>query len=217
MEDLELNSIKLSIEAILFQLSQRVSFQEICKHFPEISIDILRALLDELMRDYDNRDSIFEIRLNSDDSYLFQVRAPVLNHPKVRVFTHGKQFDARFTEVLAFIALNQPINLHDIIEFLGNRIVSIVNSLEDQGYIRKERNNNEESAPYITTALFADYMGIPNDMDVIKQAIQSEFECEQQKQIRKTFHKQKAKKRSTLDEISEAEIHAAAEKFDAIY
>ena len=134
-------------------------------------------------------------------------------------------------QLLSFIAFNQPITLEDIIEFLSPKVKKILSGLIQKGFIQPEpipaaETESEISPNYITTALFADYMGIANDLSTIKQTIQKYYEQLEQKQntphppkrhcekIERSFE---PKADSLFEIVSEEDFKAAVAKFDEVY
>jgi chromosome segregation and condensation protein ScpB len=228
---------KLQIEAALFISPQPISIVDIHNQLDDIPQSILAELLHELIRDYKGFQGAIEIHHFPNDTYQMLVCHDVIIEPEIIPFTSGAEFTPAELQVLAFIAFNQPITQEDIFEFLGSKCKKVIIKLESKGYLVKDAvsqtgdmpdqsNNPSESLPYRTSPLFADYMGIRDDMDTIKNTIQSYYESLKQKaeapKVQKKIKFQEMIPRESKPDrlfeiVSEADFKAAVANFDKTY
>jgi len=168
------------VEATLFKNSQPLSIIELHKILPQIPESLLSPFIAEITQDYLSYQSALQIRRFPDNKFGFVIRPDIMEESAIIHFTKKADLESTDVQILAFVAYNQPIELQDILDFLDKKAKRSIQLLEQQGYISAVRCKNDgiESCIYSTTPYFADYMGIPNDLDQIKAMIQAQYdEC----------------------------------------
>ncbi len=146
-------SLKKIIEAILFSSSDPITLSELSKVVGE-KADIVKNALDELISDYNNRDSAIEI-LQMGDKYIMRVKPEYAEY--VEKYSE-REFDRATLRTLAVIAVKQPITLSRLAKIRGNKCYEHVRKLREMGFIKTERKGR--STIITTTKEFAAYFGL---------------------------------------------------------
>ncbi|UYP45079.1 Segregation and condensation protein B [Candidatus Lokiarchaeum ossiferum] len=174
---------KLLIEAALFKAGKEISIEELSIGLKTIPKKIIIKIINELISDYNSYDSAIEIYQFSSNSFGMQVKTTIMHEVGVIKFTEQQKFKPNEIKTLAFIAYNQPIELQDVVDFIGKAAKKSVNSLKKEGFVNISINSynalNEageevkiKTKVISTTKIFADYLGIPNEKNLIKKKIQ---------------------------------------------
>jgi len=152
---------KRVLETALICAQQPLAMRELRSLFDEqIGADTLRAMLDELVRDWSGR-GVELVTLSS--GWRFQSR------PEMREFLdrlHPEKpprYSRATLETLAIIAYRQPVTRGDIEDIRGVTVSSqIVKSLEDRGWIEAIGYREAPGRPalYATTRQFLDDLGL---------------------------------------------------------
>lgn len=152
---------KIVLEAALLTAPQPLPLAELRKLFAdEINADTLRALLDELRRDWHGR-GIELVPLAS--GWRFQ------STPAMRVFIErlnperAPKYSRAVLETLAIIAYRQPVTRGDIEEIRGVTVSApVVKTLEDRGWIETIGHREAPGRPalFATTRAFLDDLGL---------------------------------------------------------
>jgi segregation and condensation protein B len=144
------------IEAALFAAGKTLSLKDLTRlsGLPE---DEVRAVADELIKDYIARQSGIEIR-SFEDRYVMQVRASLAREV---ISVAPREINAPLIRTLAIIAYKQPIKQSDLAEIRGNKSYSHVKELEQMGLINAKKLGRTKVLA--TTKGFAEYFGLGSD------------------------------------------------------
>ncbi|MBI3370123.1 MAG: SMC-Scp complex subunit ScpB [Burkholderiales bacterium] len=126
----------------------------------EVGMDTLRALLDELARDWDGR-GVELVALAS--GWRFQSRPEMRNYLDRLHPEKPPHYSRAAMETLAIIAYRQPVTRGDIEDIRGVTVSSqIVKQLEDRGWIEPIGYREAPGRPalYATTRQFLDDLGL---------------------------------------------------------
>lgn len=174
---------KLLVEAALFKAGKEISIEQLFIGLKIIPKKIIRNIIKELISDYNLYNSALEIYQYNSDTFSLQVKTEIMSEVGVINFTEQQKFKPNEIKTLAFIAYNQPIELQDVVDFIGKAAKKSVNSLKKEGFVSISTNSygvlNEDgeeikmkTKEISTTKIFSDYLGIPNEMNLIKEKIQ---------------------------------------------
>jgi len=161
------------IEARLFLSPKGMSLADLRILFPNYPENEIRGSISFLTAHYVEANGALEIYCQN-DFYILQVKPILLNSPYLRQFIAGREFSKAEVEILAFIAYHQPIELQDIMDFIGPKAKKIIIDLEKRGFIQKREENEENTIlkEYVTTEQFAHFLGVTNEKPTIKKAIE---------------------------------------------
>jgi segregation and condensation protein B len=147
---------KALIEAALFAAGKALSLKDLSR-LSGLSEEGVRALAEELARDYSLRGSGIEIR-SFENSYGMQVRATLARDI---ISVAPKEIDAPLIRTLAIIAYKQPLKQSKLAEIRGNKSYSHVKELEQMGLISAKKKGRTKLLT--TTKGFAEYFGLVSD------------------------------------------------------
>jgi chromosome segregation and condensation protein ScpB len=171
---------RMKLEAVLFSVPDGLTISELHNVASHLSVESLTKQLESLKEQYQNYQGSLEVVLNPNHKYQIRVKHAIMTRKEVNCFTRGEIFTQNEVDLLSFIAYNQPIELQDIVDLLGSKVKKYVKNLEEKGFIQYvdqypmifRVEGHEETIPtsgYITTAEFADYFSIPNEIWFIKE------------------------------------------------
>jgi len=171
---------KMHLEAILFLSTQGISIFELSKKM-NLSSKSIRNLLKELIFDYRNLSGSLEIYENEDIIYM-SVRKEIILEPKLSKFLHSPKLKPGEIKTLGYIAINQPIEQQDIIDFVGISAKRSIQQLFKQNFIAMSKIQNKyldengkerkkTTKEFKTTQFFADYFGIENNINQIQEKL----------------------------------------------
>ncbi len=174
---------KLLVEAALFKAGKKTSIDDLFLGLKIVPKHEITKIIKELISDYEHYNSALEIYQYDSKTFGLQVKNEIMHDHGVSNFMEGQNFKPNEIKTLAFIAYNQPIELQDVIDFVGKAAKKSVNSLKREGFIQIAKNtysvlneNGKEvdlrTKELSTTKIFADYLGIANDVNLIKEKIQ---------------------------------------------
>jgi segregation and condensation protein B len=147
---------KALIEAALFAAGKALSLKDLSR-LSGVSEEGVRALEEELVRDYSLRGSGIEIR-GFEDRYVMQVRASLARDV---ISVAPREIDAPLIRTLAIIAYKQPLKQSNLAEIRGNKSYSHVKELEQMGLISAKKTGRTKVLT--TTKGFAEYFGLGSD------------------------------------------------------
>lgn len=129
-------SDKHKVEAILFTTGKFMSLEDIAKFCEIGSVGYVKEILEELKRDYEQRDSALTIvqqdnlvKLNIKKDYGYLANKLVSD----------SELDSPTTKTLAVIAYKQPVLQHEIIKIRGNKAYDHIKLLREQNLITTEK------------------------------------------------------------------------------
>ena len=160
-ENMNAHDAKIVLEAALLTAQQPLSLADLGKLFDgELDAGTLRALLDELRRDWQGR-GVEPVCLAS--GWCFQ------STPAMRTYLDRLNPDkpARYSravmETLAIIAYRQPVTRGDIEEIRGVTVsTQVIRALEERGWIETVGHREVPGRPALlaTTRAFLDELGL---------------------------------------------------------
>ena len=127
--------LKPVIEALLFVADEPLPFKQLCKVLGEVSEEDVQAALDELVADYEARNSGLDIREIAGG---WRISTRPQNHEFIRKYLKSRP-SARLSlpalETLAVIAYKQPITIPEILEIRGVSSSSAIKTLLEKRLI----------------------------------------------------------------------------------
>ncbi len=150
---MEQNELKKIIEAALFMSPKTVSIDDLAK-LSNTTIAQTRVALNELMDEYEQRNSALQIR--DDDT---GIKMDVISNLKevTSQFAAAPEFNKGVMKTLAYISYKQPIRQTQVIRFRNNKGYDHIKILEENGFIRREQVG--KSYIIYTTKKFLEYFG----------------------------------------------------------
>ena len=129
------DELKPVIEAILFVADEPLGFKQLCKILGEVSEGDVKLALDELVAEYDERQSGLEFREIAGG---WRISTRPQNHEFIRKYLKSRP-TARLSlpalETLAVIAYKQPITIPEILEIRGVTSSSAIKTLLEKRLI----------------------------------------------------------------------------------
>jgi segregation and condensation protein B len=127
--------LKPAVEAILFVADEPLPFKQLCKVLGDVNEEDVKAALDELVAEYDARQSGLEFREIAGG---WRISTRPQNHEFIRKYLKSRP-TARLSlpalETLAVIAYKQPITVPEILEIRGVTSSSAIKTLLEKRLI----------------------------------------------------------------------------------
>lgn len=127
--------LKPVIEALLFVADEPLPFKQLCKVLGNVTEEDVQAALDELVADYEARNSGLDIREIAGG---WRISTRPQNHEFIRKYLKSRP-SARLSlpalETLAVIAYKQPITIPEILEIRGVSSSSAIKTLLEKRLI----------------------------------------------------------------------------------
>ena len=153
--------LKRVLEAVLFSAQQPLTPLELRKAFlDEIGTDVLRALLDELRKEWADRP--LEL-VQTASGWRFRTRAEFLPYLERLNPERPPKYSRAVLETLAIIAYRQPVTRGDIEDIRGVTVASqIIKVLEERGWVDVVGHRDTPGRPALlaTTKKFLDDLGL---------------------------------------------------------
>lgn len=150
-----MDDLKNKIESVLFVVSRSLSVEEISKFVGVGSIGLVKEALEELQKDYQQRNCALEI-ICKFDKWTMNIKADYL------YLTEGLLTDAELTkpvqETLAVIAHKQPSLQSDVIKVRGVSGYDHIKILLEEGFITSEKSGRSRLLK--VTTKFYDYFNV---------------------------------------------------------
>ena len=153
--DIHSTELKKILEAILFMSGDPLTLEEISKKIRQ-NPEIIEPLLNELITEYENRESAITI-IKKEDTYYMTVRENYKNI--VNDLGAVVPFTKAQMKVLALVALKGPLKQSDVVKIIGNRAYEYIKELERIGFLSSERWKNTKILK--VTPKFHAYFGEP--------------------------------------------------------
>ena len=181
---LETIEVKLQLEALIFLAGNKVSIDELQRHFKNLKrkdiVDLIRLLQEE----YSKRNGALELYFYNKNAVGFRLRDAIHREPIVKSFTAGTEFKPSELKTLAFVGFFQPVEKHEILDLVGRGSKKAINTLKIRDFIQAEKaeysvvnaKGEEEllvADVFTTTERFAQYFGVKNDITIIKSRLNS--------------------------------------------
>jgi segregation and condensation protein B len=155
------HDVKKILEAALLAANQPLALPALRKLFDEeINLDTVRALLDELRRDWSGR-GVQLVNLAS--GWRFQTRPDLQRYLERLSPEKLPRYSRAVMETLAIIAYRQPVTRGDIEEIRGVSVSThVIRTLEDRGWIDTVGFREVPGRPALfgTTKTFLDDLGL---------------------------------------------------------
>jgi segregation and condensation protein B len=152
---------KAVLEAALLVAGEPVPPAQLAKLFePALSLDTVRALLDELAREWSSR-KVELVQVAS--GWRFQGRREIQHHLDRLAPEKPPRYSRAVMETLAIIAYQQPVTRGDIEAIRGVAVsTNVVKTLEDRQWIEAVGHRETPGRPalYATTKTFLDDLGL---------------------------------------------------------
>ncbi len=130
--------LKKILEAILFMSGDPLTLEEISKKVRQ-SPETIAPILNELVTEYENRESAITI-IKKEDTYYMTIREQYKN--LVNDLGAVVPFTKAQMKVLALVALKGPLKQSDVVKAIGNRAYEYIKELERIGFLSSERWKN---------------------------------------------------------------------------
>ena len=157
----DLADAKAVLEAALLVAGEPVPPAQLAKLFePSLPLDTVRALLDDLAREWSTR-KVELVQVAS--GWRFQGRAEVQRHLDRLAPEKPPRYSRAVMETLAIIAYQQPVTRGDIEAIRGVAVsTNVVKTLEDRQWIEAVGHRETPGRPalYATTKTFLDDLGL---------------------------------------------------------
>ena len=171
---------KMHLEAALFLSNQGISISDLSRKM-NLSPKTIRKLVLEIIIDYKNHSESLEI-IENEDIICMQVKNEIMREPGLIKFLHSPKLKPGEIKTLGYIAINQPIEQQDIIDFVGISAKRSIRELYKQNFISMTKiqmkyldENGKERKKSIkefkTTQIFAEYFGIENNINQIQEKL----------------------------------------------
>ena len=158
---------KAILEAALLVAGEPVSPAQLAKLFePALPLDTVRALLDDLARDWSSR-KVELVQVAS--GWRFQGRRDIQPHLDRLAPEKPPRYSRAVMETLAIIAYQQPVTRGDIEAIRGVAVsTNVVKTLEDRQWIEAVGHRETPGRPalYATTKSFLDDLGLASLADL---------------------------------------------------
>jgi len=147
------NEAKKTIEAALFMSPGSVNIRELAKSISS-NIAETRVLANELIHDYEARNTSLEIR---DDPDGLRMGVKEKYEDRVGHMAASPEMHKGIMKTLAYIAYKQPVKQSEVINFRNSKAYEHIKLLKEKGFLRKEK----KGITYVitTTPKFKDYFG----------------------------------------------------------
>lgn len=158
------SKLKSIIEGMLFVSSDPINLESIRKAVPEAPKDLIKTVIDELEREYSERDRGFNL-VRVEGGYQFR-SLPVIA-PWIQALKDLKpwRLSRAALETLAIVAYNQPVTRNKIEQIRGVESSSSIKNLVERELITVIGRDDIPGRPllYATTKIFLQVFGL-NDL-----------------------------------------------------
>ncbi len=152
------------VEAVLFTTGKFLSIEDISKLTGIASQGYLKQILEQIKKDYEDRNSSLEI-LNDNNKWKLNIKKQYL-HLTEKLLTDS-ELSKPVQETLAVIAFKQPVFQSELIKIRSNKAYEHVKILEEQSFIISEKSGRTKILKL--TPKFYDYF------DVIESQLKSKL------------------------------------------
>lgn len=164
--------LKPALESVLFVSSEPMNEKKIAQLL-SLKPSEARDLAEELMRDYEKRDSGIKL-IKVAGGYLFAVAPEMEEYVKELYKPKYTSLSNASLETLAIVAYQQPVTRAEIEKIRGVNADRIVSNLNEKGLIKELGKKEAPGRPllYGTTREFLLYFGI-NSLDELPKITES--------------------------------------------
>lgn len=193
-----MSNLKYKLEALLFSSARSMNIEELC-HLTNASPEEVREKLNELKKDYGQRDSSITL---IDEGNAFKLNVKSEHIHVIQQIVTETELSKTLMETLAVIAFKYPIKQSDLIKIRTNKAYDHLRELEEMGYVTRQKYGRTKLIKL--TQKFFEYFDLPPeklkekfaDFGGIAQAIkEKEEEIKQIKEEMKKKAKEAGKKK----------------------
>lgn len=159
------------IEAALFVAGRPLDLNELCQVIGSRSKKKAQKYADALMQEYNARNTALEILPLKDERYVLQVKAEFTH--LIQKLVNRPLLSSGPLKTLSYIAIRQPISQKRVIDVRGQHAYGHIKELKESHLIMAEKSGRTMMLK--TTADFADYFGLPNDITEMKRNLRKIF------------------------------------------
>ena len=164
------NDKKAALEGLLFVVGDDGLTLEQIVDLLEINLDEAKALISELMNDYEKIDRGIRLHFLGNTFKLTTKSEHRKYYEKLLVSDENNSLSNSALETLAIIAYNEPITRVQVDEIRGVQTGQLIRKLVAKGLIKETGRSNLPGRPilYQTTHEFLDYFGLEKIEDLPK-------------------------------------------------
>ena len=161
--------IKHKVEAVLFTLGKFVSQEDLGKFCEIGSPGIIKEAIEELRKDYQNRNCSLEVQ-EHEGKFKLNIRKE-FGYLTNKLLS-SNELDNPTTKTLAIIAYKQPVTQNEVIKLRGNKAYDHIKSLRENNLITSEKKGRTRLLK--VTNNFYEYFDIAENeaKDKIKAAVE---------------------------------------------
>lgn len=190
-------------EAALFMSPEPITLDALAKIMGIESHGKALQLMDEFVKEFNERESSIEIVKTRDNRYRMHVRHKYVD--RVQHLAITTDLSKGVLRTLAIIAYKQPIRQSIIVKVRGTKAYDHVSQLVEEGFVRKTKESNTFRLE--TTKKFEQYFGPPvKDLDLTPKEAQATLE-EAQKTLVEAPQETPAEETGTKEEEATREIN----------
>jgi segregation and condensation protein B len=150
-------------EAALFMSPEPLTLDELTKIMNAASFSVSLKILDDLIGEYEKKDTSLEIVKTDDSRYVMRVKGDFLDN--VSHLAVSTEMTKAVLRTLGLIAAKQPVKQSLVVAIIGNKAYNYVGELENNGFVRAKKFGNTKILE--TTEKFDNYFG--KDVEQIKR------------------------------------------------
>jgi len=175
-----MQELKNKIESVLFITGKFMSLQEIGDFSGIDSIGLVKDAINELVKEYSEKNSALEIIVQKD---LFKLNIRKQYNYLTTQLASGCEMDAPTQATLALIAYKQPVLQAEIIKMRGNTAYDHIHNLKEIGLIVSEKHGRTRALKLAPK--FYDYFDVVEN--VLREKLKETEEKVQDKQLRNKY------------------------------
>ncbi len=146
---------KKLIEAALFMSPNAMSVNEISEATGIASPGIIERLLNELMSDYESRDTSLKV-MSISGKYMFGLKDPYIS--KVSSLAKGPDISRGALRVLAYISKNEGTLQSDLVKYFGSSTYDYMSELTEKEFVESRKYKRTKKIE--TTPKFKEYFSV---------------------------------------------------------
>ncbi len=150
---MEKREVKKIIEAALFTTPNYLSIEELSK-LVSLPLSETRILLNELIHEYDAKETSLEIRHGGEGAKMAVKKA---YEDFVSHLAAAPEMHKGMLKTLAYIAYKQPVKQSEVIHFRNTKAYEHISTLLEKGFIKREKKGT--TFILSTTPKFKEYFG----------------------------------------------------------
>ncbi len=146
---------KKLIEAALFMSPSAMSLNEISSATGIASPGMIERLLNELMSDYESRDTSLKV-MSISGKYMLSLKDPYIS--RVSSLAKGPDVSRGALRVLAYISKNEGVLQSDLVKYFGSSTYDYMKELAEKEFV--ESHKYKRTKKIETTPKFNEYFGV---------------------------------------------------------